>query len=68
MSLRVLLISPISSCGLCCVGDLTLDAARLALCAIAGAGKAMEFGINPLLSVLMGAVTGVGEARSGTFC
>lgn len=39
---------------------ITLDAAGLALCAIAGAGKAMEFGINPLLSVLMGAVTGVG--------
>lgn len=38
----------------------TLDAAGLALCAIAGAGKAMEYGINPLLSVLMGAVTGVG--------
>jgi len=32
----------------------------LALCAIAGAGKAVEFGINPLLAVLMGAVTGVG--------
>jgi uncharacterized membrane protein YeiH len=39
---------------------ITLDAAGLALCAIAGAGKAMEYGINPLLSVLMGAVTGVG--------
>jgi uncharacterized membrane protein YeiH len=39
---------------------ITLDAAGLALCAIAGAGKAMEFGINPLLSILMGAVTGVG--------
>lgn len=39
---------------------ITLDAVGLALCAIAGAGKAMEFGINPLLSVLMGAVTGVG--------
>jgi len=38
----------------------TLDAVGLALCAIAGAGKAMEFGINPLLSILMGAVTGVG--------
>lgn len=39
---------------------ITLDAAGLALCAIAGAGKAIEYGINPLLSVLMGAVTGVG--------
>jgi uncharacterized membrane protein YeiH len=39
---------------------ITLDAAGLALCAIAGAGKAVEYGINPLLAVLMGAVTGVG--------
>jgi uncharacterized membrane protein YeiH len=39
---------------------MTLDAAGLALCAVAGAGKAIEFGINPLLAVLMGAVTGVG--------
>jgi uncharacterized membrane protein YeiH len=38
----------------------TLDAAGLALCAVAGAGKAVEFGINPMLSVLMGGVTGVG--------
>jgi uncharacterized membrane protein YeiH len=37
-----------------------LDAAGLALCAVAGASKAMQFGINPLLAVLMGAVTGVG--------
>jgi uncharacterized membrane protein YeiH len=39
---------------------IALDAAGLALCAIAGAGKAIEFGINPMLSILMGAVTGVG--------
>ncbi|QNI38545.1 trimeric intracellular cation channel family protein [Edaphobacter sp. 4G125] len=39
---------------------ITLDAAGLALFTVAGAGKAMEFGINPLLSVLMGAVTAVG--------
>jgi uncharacterized membrane protein YeiH len=39
---------------------ITLDAAGLALCAVAGAGKAIEFGINPLLAVLMGGVTGVG--------
>jgi len=38
----------------------TLDAAGLALCAVAGAGKAIEFGINPMLAVLMGGVTGVG--------
>jgi uncharacterized membrane protein YeiH len=39
---------------------ITLDAVGLSLCAIAGAGKAIEFGINPMLAVLMGAVTGVG--------
>ncbi|WP_260705370.1 trimeric intracellular cation channel family protein [Edaphobacter flagellatus] len=39
---------------------ITLDAVGLALCAIAGSAKAVEYGINPLLSVLMGAVTGVG--------
>ncbi len=39
---------------------ITLDAMGLALCAIAGAAKAIEFGINPMLSILMGAVTGVG--------
>jgi uncharacterized membrane protein YeiH len=39
---------------------ITLDAAGLALCAVAGAGKAIEFGINPMLAVLMGGVTGVG--------
>ena len=38
----------------------TLDAAGLALCAIAGAGKAVEFGIHPLLAIMMGAITGVG--------
>ncbi len=39
---------------------LTLDAAGLALFAVAGAMKALEFGIHPLLATLMGAVTGVG--------
>ena len=39
---------------------ITFDAVGLSLCAIAGAGKALEFGINPMLSALMGAVTGVG--------
>lgn len=39
---------------------LPLDAAGLALCAIAGADKAIEYGIHPLLAVMMGAVTGVG--------
>jgi uncharacterized membrane protein YeiH len=37
-----------------------LDAAGLALFAVAGADKALEFGIHPLLAVLMGCVTGCG--------
>lgn len=39
---------------------LTLDAAGLALFAVAGAAKALELGIHPLLSILMGGITGVG--------
>jgi uncharacterized membrane protein YeiH len=39
---------------------ITLDAMGLSLCAIAGALKAVEFGITPLLAILMGGVTGVG--------
>lgn len=38
----------------------TLDAAGLALFAVAGTMKALEFGIHPLLAILMGAVTGAG--------
>jgi uncharacterized membrane protein YeiH len=38
----------------------TLDAAGLALFAVAGTAKALEFGIHPLLAILMGAVTGAG--------
>jgi uncharacterized membrane protein YeiH len=39
---------------------ITLDAAGLALFAVAGVGKALEFGITPLLAIMMGAVTGAG--------
>jgi uncharacterized membrane protein YeiH len=42
---------------------ITLDAAGLALFAVAGVGKALEVGITPLLAIIMGAVTG---ARGGT--
>jgi uncharacterized membrane protein YeiH len=38
----------------------TLDAAGLALFAVAGAAKALDYGIHPLLAVLMGTLTGVG--------
>jgi uncharacterized membrane protein YeiH len=39
---------------------ITLDAAGLALFAVTGVGKALEFGITPLLAIMMGAVTGAG--------
>src|ERR1700677_3303755 len=39
---------------------LSLDAAGLALFAVSGAGKAVEYGIHPFIAVLMGGVTGVG--------
>lgn len=39
---------------------MTLDAAGLALFAVAGTEKALDFGINPLLAIMMGAVTGAG--------
>ncbi len=37
-----------------------LDAAGLALFAVAGAAKALDYGIHPFLAMLMGGVTGVG--------
>ena len=39
---------------------ITLDAAALSLFAVAGAEKALDFGINPLAAALMGTLTGVG--------
>lgn len=36
------------------------DAAGLSLFAVAGAAKALDYGIHPFLAVLMGAITGVG--------
>jgi uncharacterized membrane protein YeiH len=39
---------------------ITLDAAALSLFAIAGAEKALDFGINPFVAALMGTLTGVG--------
>jgi uncharacterized membrane protein YeiH len=39
---------------------IVFDAAGLGLFAVAGAGKALDFGINPFIAVLMGGVTGVG--------
>lgn len=38
----------------------TLDAAGLALFAVAGAGKALDFQTSPLAAVLLGAITGCG--------
>lgn len=39
---------------------IVLDAAGLSLFAIAGAEKALAYGINPFIAVLMGGITGVG--------
>ena len=39
---------------------ITLDAAGLALFAVAGTEKALGFGLHPLMAVLMGMTTGVG--------
>ncbi len=39
---------------------ITLDAGGLALFAVAGAAKAVEYGINPFIAILMGTITGVG--------
>lgn len=38
----------------------TLDAAGLALFAVAGAEKALQYGLHPLLATMMGGITGVG--------
>jgi uncharacterized membrane protein YeiH len=39
---------------------LVFDAAGLALFAVAGAHKALAFGLNPVMAVLLGMLTGVG--------
>jgi uncharacterized membrane protein YeiH len=39
---------------------IVLDAAGLALFAVAGAQKALNFGISPFVAMLMGTITGVG--------
>ena len=39
---------------------LTLDAAGLALFAIAGAGKALDYEVHPVMAIVMGGITGVG--------
>lgn len=39
---------------------ITLDALGLSLCAVAGAEKAVAYGIHPFVAALLGAITGVG--------
>jgi uncharacterized membrane protein YeiH len=39
---------------------LMLDAAGLSLFAVAGAAKALDYGIHPFIAILMGGITGVG--------
>jgi len=41
-------------------GLVTLDAVGLALFAVAGTEKALDFGISPFMAVLLGAITAVG--------
>ena len=41
-------------------GIVVLDALGLSLCAVAGAEKALAYGIHPSIAVLLGAITGVG--------
>src|ERR671917_1047960 len=43
-----------------------LDAAGLSLFAVTGAGKALQLGLGPPQSVILGAITGVGAARCAT--
>ena len=46
----------------------TLDAAGLALFAVAGAQKALNFGIGPFIATLMGTLTGVGGGAIRDLC
>jgi uncharacterized membrane protein YeiH len=39
---------------------MTLDAAGLALFALSGAGKALEYDLHPAMAIIMGGITGVG--------
>ena len=41
----------------------SLDAAGLSFFAVAGATKALDFKLNPLLATMMGGITGVGGVR-----
>jgi uncharacterized membrane protein YeiH len=41
-------------------GVLVFDAAGLALFAVSGAQKALDFGLNPLMAAMLGMVTGIG--------
>jgi hypothetical protein len=43
---------------------LLFDAAGLALFAVAGAQKALAFGLNPVMAALLGMLTGIGAPTS----
>lgn len=47
---------------------IVVDAAGLSLFAVAGAAKALEFDIPPMIAVLMGGITGVGGVQCATCC
>jgi hypothetical protein len=46
---------------------MVLDAGGLALFAVAGTEKALDYKIHPFMAALLGTITGVGGVRSGTF-
>jgi uncharacterized membrane protein YeiH len=47
---------------------LLFDAAGLALFAVAGASKALAYGLNPMMAVVLGMVTAIGAAWSAMCC
>jgi uncharacterized membrane protein YeiH len=45
-----------------------LDGAALALFAVAGTEKALDFGVHPFIAILLGGMTAWAEERCATFC
>lgn len=56
----VVFLAPTAAQQLPRIGLLALDAAGLALFAVAGTLKGLDYRLNPLLAVLLGTITGVG--------
>ena len=47
---------------------LLFDAAGLALFAVSGASKALAYGLNPVMAITLGMVTGIAAALLATYC